>query len=70
MLEVFTDLFFAANYVVFSKELAVTSVDRLGSYTGYFWCAMNNNWNMSGDAELLICFVQYVVDELACRWAL
>lgn len=40
MLEVFTDLFFAANYVVFSKELAVTSIDRLGSYAGYFWCEL------------------------------
>jgi hypothetical protein len=43
MLEVFTDLFFAANYVVFSKELAVTSIDRLGSYAGYFWYATRNN---------------------------
>lgn len=46
MLEVFTDLFFAANYVVFSKELAVTSIDRLGSYAGYFWYAMRNTCNM------------------------
>lgn len=37
MLEVFTDLFFAANYVVFSKTQQVTSTDRIGSYIGYFW---------------------------------
>ncbi|KAL6817573.1 hypothetical protein V8C40DRAFT_76136 [Trichoderma camerunense] len=35
-LEIFTDLFFAANYAVFSKTQSVTSHERVGSYIGYF----------------------------------
>jgi hypothetical protein len=36
MLEVFFDLFFAANYTVFSKTQSVTSAARIGAYIGYF----------------------------------
>ncbi|KAK2594922.1 hypothetical protein QQS21_007370 [Conoideocrella luteorostrata] len=35
-LEVFFDLFFAANYTVFSKTQSVTSGDRISAYIGYF----------------------------------
>lgn len=36
MLEVFFDLFFAANYTVFSKTQSVTSGHRIAAYVGYF----------------------------------
>ncbi|PON22882.1 hypothetical protein TGAM01_v208137 [Trichoderma gamsii] len=58
MLEVFTDLFFAANYVVFSKELAVTSIDRLGSYAGYF-CMLWISWLVVGLYD-----VRFVTDSI------
>ncbi|PTB40264.1 uncharacterized protein TrAFT101_004682 [Trichoderma asperellum] len=58
MLEVFTDLFFAANYVVFSKELAVTSIDRLGSYAGYF-CMLWMTWLVVGLYD-----VRFVTDSI------
>lgn len=36
MLEVFFDLFFAANYTVFSKTQNVTDANRIAAYVGYF----------------------------------
>ena len=36
MLELFYDLFFAANYTVFSETQGVNSADRFKAYVGYF----------------------------------
>ena len=36
LLELFTDLFFAANYTVFTQTQAVTSSVKLAAYVGYF----------------------------------
>ncbi|RFU75351.1 hypothetical protein TARUN_6897 [Trichoderma arundinaceum] len=58
MLEVFTDLFFAANYVVFSKTQSVTSLERIGSYIGYF-CMLWMTWLVVGLYD-----VRFVTDSI------
>lgn len=37
LLELFLDLFFAANYDVFGETQRVTNHDRFKAYVGYFW---------------------------------
>lgn len=37
LLEIFYDLFFAANYTVFSENREVTNHDNFKAYIGYFW---------------------------------
>jgi hypothetical protein len=37
LLEIFYDLFFAANYTVFSENREVTNHESFKAYIGYFW---------------------------------
>ncbi|KAK1239312.1 hypothetical protein MKX07_008800 [Trichoderma sp. CBMAI-0711] len=57
-LEVFTDLFFAANYAVFSKTQSVTSHERVASYIGYF-CMLWMTWLVVGLYD-----VRFVTDSI------
>ncbi|KAL7905093.1 hypothetical protein GGI35DRAFT_489308 [Trichoderma velutinum] len=57
-LEIFTDLFFAANYAVFSKTQSVTSHERVGSYIGYF-CMLWMTWLVVGLYD-----VRFVTDSI------
>ncbi|TFA98417.1 hypothetical protein CCMA1212_009865 [Trichoderma ghanense] len=57
-LEVFTDLFFAANYAVFSKTQSVTSHERVASYIGYF-CMLWITWLVVGLYD-----VRFVTDSI------
>ncbi|KAL7943644.1 hypothetical protein V8C42DRAFT_346567 [Trichoderma barbatum] len=58
MLEVLTDLFFAANYAVFSKTQSVTSNERIASYIGYF-CMLWMTWLVVGLYD-----VRFVTDSI------
>ncbi|KAL6792179.1 hypothetical protein GGI42DRAFT_364747 [Trichoderma sp. SZMC 28013] len=57
-LEIFTDLFFAANYAVFSKTQSVTSHERVASYIGYF-CMLWMTWLVVGLYD-----VRFVTDSI------
>ncbi len=57
-IELFFDLFFAANLTVFSEVHEVTNTDRLTSYIGYF-CMLWFTWALVGLFD-----VRFVTDSI------
>lgn len=64
LLELFTDLFFAANYTVFTQTQQVTDTNTLAAYIGYF-CTLWVTWLLVGLYD--VRFVTDCVFERATR---
>ncbi|KAG6087113.1 hypothetical protein E4U15_008319 [Claviceps sp. LM218 group G6] len=63
LLEIFYDLFFAANYTVFSENREVTNHDNFKAYIGYF-CLLWITWFLTASYD-----VRFVTDSIFERTA-
>lgn len=58
ILEIFFDLFFAANYNIFSENENVTDSEHFKAYIGYFWFVDRScrpMWDTANDHDRLAC---------------
>lgn len=66
-MEIFFDLFFAANYSVFSENQEVTNHARFKAYVGYFWYALPL-WPSIADAADIFARLLLTFPSLSLLW--